>query len=145
MNAQHDKPNIETDLNHAIQKGEDIVFVTYSLLEDTGEKIKFALAKILEKYRRDDLFTPIYSCLKELMANSTKANAKKILIDEGIINNPGDPMEVVEKIRTILNERSLLEYGIKAKGKKLSTRTYLTAKDNSLTIKVINLGYTVIY
>ena len=133
-----EKRNIHSDLHDAVKKDGEIVFVTYSLLEDTEDHIKFVLAKILEKYRQEELFTPIYSCIKELIANSLKANAKKILMDEGKINNPEDLMEVVEKLRTILNEESLLEYGIKAKQKRLSTRTYFSIEKNNLVIKVVN-------
>ncbi len=133
-----EKRNIHSDLHEAVKKGGELVFVTYSLLEDTEEKIKFVLAKILEKYQQEELFTPLYSCIKELIANSTKANAKKILMDEGRIRNPRDPMEVVETLRSILNEEALLEYGIKAKEKKLSTRTYLRMEDGHLVISVVN-------
>ena len=72
------------------------------------------------------------------MSNAVKANAKKILIDEGIIKETDSMIEVVEKMRTILNESSLLEYGIKVKKKRLSTRIYLTAKKDILYISIIN-------
>ncbi len=133
-----EKRNIHSDFHEAVKKDGEIVFVTYALLEDTEDHLKFVLAKILEKYRQEELFTPIYSCIKELIANSLKANAKKILMDEGKIENPEDLMDVVEKLRTILNEESILEYGIKAKQKKLSTRTYFSIENNTLVIKVVN-------
>ncbi len=130
--------NIHSDLNEAVRKNSEIAFITYSLLEDTEEKIKFVLAKILEKHQQEELFTPLYSCIKELIANSTKANAKKILIDEGKIPNPEDLLDVVEKLRSILNEEALLEYGIKAKERKLSTRTYFRVEGGNLIISVVN-------
>ena len=123
---------------NAIDSNEDIVFVSYSGLEDTEEKIKFTLARILQKFNREEIFTPILSCIKELLANATKANAKKILIDEGIIQDPNNPVEVVHQVRSILNEESLLEYGIKAKEQGLSTRTYLKIYNNNLVIEVVN-------
>lgn len=128
----------QRDLITAIKNENDIVFVTYSALENTEEKIKFALAKILERHNREEIFTPIYSCIKELIANATKAIAKKILIDEGKISNPDDPVEVVKQIRSILNEEALLEYGLKAKTKNLSTRIYLRVHNKNLLIEVIN-------
>ena len=128
----------QTDIITAVQNESDIVFVTYSALEKTEERIKFAIAKILEKHDRVDLFTPVYSCIKELISNATKATAKKILIDDRIIQNPDDPVEVVKKVRSILNERSLLEYGLKAKKHRLSTRVYLKVYKRHLFIEVIN-------
>jgi hypothetical protein len=133
-----EQQTIHSALNDAIRKQNEIVIVTYSLLEDTEEKIKFTLAKILEKYQKEDIFTAVFSSIKELIANSTKANAKKILLEEGKINNPDDIMEVVEKMRTILNEDALLEYGIKAKSKKLSTRIHFYVANNQLNVRVIN-------
>ena len=128
----------QNEIITAVRNESDIVFVSYSALEKTEEKIKFALAKILEKHNRIDLFTPIYSCIKELISNATKANAKKILMEEGVIKNPDDTEEVVRKVRSILNEKSLLEYGIKAKQHKMSTRIYLKVYKKHLFIEVIN-------
>jgi hypothetical protein len=128
----------QNEIITAVRNESDIVFVSYSALEKTEEKIKFALAKILEKHNRIDLFTPIFSCIKELISNATKANAKKILIEEGKIKNPDDIEEVVRKIRSILNEKSLLEYGIKAKRHKMSTRIYLKVYKKHLFVEVIN-------
>lgn len=128
----------QNEIITAVRNESDIVFVSYSALEKTEEKIKFALAKILEKHNRIDLFTPIFSCIKELISNATKANAKKILMEEGVIKNPDDTEEVVRKVRSILNEKSLLEYGIKAKQHKMSTRIYLKVYKKHLFIEVIN-------
>ena len=128
----------QNEIITAVRNESDIVFVSYSALEKTEEKIKFALAKILDKHNRIDLFTPIFSCIKELISNATKANAKKILMEEGVIKDSDDTEEVVRKIRSILNEKSLLEYGIKAKQHKMSTRIYLKVYKKHLFIEVIN-------
>ncbi|HNX25075.1 MAG TPA: hypothetical protein PKG60_13590 [Spirochaetota bacterium] len=128
----------QNEIITAVKNENDMVFITYSVLEKTEEKIKFALAKILEKHNRFDLFTPVYSCIKELISNATKANAKKILIIEGDIKNLDDSADIVRKVRAILNERSLLEYGIKTKKYGLSTRVYLKVYKKHLSIEVIN-------
>ncbi len=129
---------IENRLTSAIEHGDEVIFISYSLLDRTEEKIQFALARILEKHEKEELFTPVYSCIKELIANANKANAKDILIREGAIERPDDILEVIEKVRQILNERSILEYGIKCKQYQLSTRTHMKADGKLLTIKVIN-------
>ena len=128
----------QTEILTALKNRSDLIFISYSGLEATEEKIKFALAKILERFRKEELFTPIVSCIKELIANATKANAKMILINEGKIKYSDDPAEVVKQIRSVLNEEALLEYGIKAKKNNLSTRTYLKLHGNNLIIEVIN-------
>lgn len=128
----------QTEILTALKNRSDLVFISYSGLEVTEEKIKFALAKILERFRKEELFTPIVSCIKELIANATKANAKMILINEGKIKYSDDSIEVVKQIRSVLNEEALLEYGIKAKKNNLSTRIYLKLHGNNLIIEVIN-------
>lgn len=138
METKPIQKEFKSGIDSAIDNSGDIVFISYSVLEDTEEKIKYALSKILEKFKREELFTPLYSCTKELISNATKANAKEILVQEGIIENPDDPFEVIQKIRTILNEKALHEYGIKAKKNRLSTRTYLKIDGDQLIIEVIN-------
>ncbi len=133
INKEH-----QDEIVTAVKNESDMVFITYSVLERTEEKIKFALAKILEKHNRFDLFTPVYSCIKELISNATKANAKKILNLEGEISDSDESSEIIRKVRSILNEKSLLEYGIKAKKHGLSTRVYLKVYKKHLAIEVIN-------
>jgi hypothetical protein len=128
----------QTEIMTAIKNNSELVFITYSDLENTEEKIKFALAKILEKFKRDEILTPVRSCIKELIANATKANAKMILISEGKIKDPDNQADVVRKVQGILNENALLEYGIKAKLHKLSTRVYMKVHSNNFIIEVIN-------
>lgn len=125
-------------IDNAIGNKSDIVFVSYSILDETDDKIRYTLQKILEDYDKEDWATPIYSAVRELVSNGLKANAKRILIDEGIIKDTDPVQEVVRKLRTILNERAVLEYGIKKKKKSLSTRVYFLFSAEGLIIKVIN-------
>lgn len=136
--AQATSQDIVHEILSAINRNQEIVFVSYSILDETEKNIQFALNKILERHNKSDLYTPVYSSLKELVANAIKANAKYILIEEGEIKDPDDIMEVVDKVRNILNEESLLLYGIKAKQYRLSTRIYLKPQTTRLTIEVIN-------
>ena len=138
MNKNEIEKKFKRDVITALNNENDIVFVTYSTTQSTEDKIIFTLAKILEQYQKEEILTPILSCIKELIANSTKANAKKILIEEGKIQNTDDPADVVKKIRSILNETALHEYGLKAKERRLSTRTYLKVQNHNLIIEVIN-------
>jgi hypothetical protein len=128
----------QTEIITAIKNRSDLVFITYSGLENTVDKIKYALAKILEQFKREEIFTPLLSCIKELIANAAKANAKSILINEKKITDPENMAEVVQKVQSVLNEEGLLEYGIKAKQYRLSARTYLKVHGNNLIIEVVN-------
>ncbi|TAL39774.1 MAG: hypothetical protein EPN93_00585 [Spirochaetes bacterium] len=130
--------NINPELLTAAKKGSEIVFISYATLSSTEDKIKFALLKLLEQFGKEELLTPVFSCIKELIANATKANAKHILVNEGVISDTDDVIAVVQKIRTILNEEALLAYGIKAKESRLTTRTYLRLHGDRLVVEVVN-------
>jgi len=138
MELQVQKTSIEPEIMNAINRGSEIVFISYSMMDSTEEKIKFTLAKILELKGKEEMLTPLFSCIKELISNSTKANAKQVLTNEGIISSSDDIIDVVKKVRTILNEEALLEYGLKSKQNRLSTRTYLRIKEDTLVIEVVN-------
>jgi hypothetical protein len=133
-----DDRHIYTEIDNAIKNKCDIVFISYSMLDETDEKIRYTVQKIMEKYDKEDWFTPVFSAIKELTANALKANAKKILMDEGVIKETDPVLEVVRKLRSILNERAVLEYGIKKKKKALSTRIYFRLLPGSVNIKIIN-------
>ncbi|MBN2042077.1 MAG: hypothetical protein JW864_18720 [Spirochaetes bacterium] len=130
--------DIYNAIDTAIGNKSDIVFVSYSILDETDEKIRYTLQKIMEEYNREDWITPVYSAVRELISNGLKANAKRILIDEGVIKDTDPVHEIVRKLRTVLNERAVLEYGIKKKKKSLSTRVYFLFSPEGLIIKVIN-------
>lgn len=130
--------DIYTEIDSAIDKRSDIVFISYSMLDDTDEKIRYTLQTILKRNYKEEWFTPIFSAIKELTANALKANAKRILIEEGVIKDTDPILEVVRKLRTILNERAVLEYGIKKKRKALSTRVFFKLMADGMIIKVIN-------
>jgi len=130
--------DIYTEIDSAIDKRSDIVFISYSMLDDTDEKIRYTLQTILKRNNKEEWFTPIFSAIKELTANALKANAKRILIEEGVIKDTDPVLEVVRKLRTILNERAVLEYGIKKKRKALSTRVFFKLMADGMSIKVIN-------
>lgn len=138
MQSEYKKLQHQNEIITAVDNENDIVFIVYSLMEKTEKNIRFALAKILEKHHRLDLFTPVYTCLKELITNAMKANVKRILIKEGEIKNPEDRTEALNKIRSILKKKQFLEYGLKAREHKLSTRIYLRTYKNNLFIEVIN-------
>jgi len=128
----------QAEILSAIEREDDIIFVTYSSLESTEEKLKFTLLKILEKFNKEDMFTPVFSCIKEMMSNAIKANAKYILLYEKQVSDPDNKSEVIKKLRSILNKKSILQYGIKSKHYHLTTRTYLKVYKNHLFVEVIN-------
>lgn len=119
------------------QKGE-VVIVAYSLLEKTENIVKYILYSTFQRHGRDELLDPVFSSLKELTTNAIKANIKKVLIDEGTIKDPGDKIAVVTAIKSVLNEKSLLEYGIRCMEQKLSMRLHITVDESQVVVRVID-------
>ena len=81
------EPKLKNRLDEAVKNNEEIVFVAYSLLEKFESGIKYVIGLSLPGGINDDLFSPIFTCVKELTTHAVKANLKRILINEGIIKN----------------------------------------------------------
>jgi hypothetical protein len=131
-------PQILTSINRILEKDGEIVVAAYSLLERTEDVARYILLRLFEKHGKTELLDPIFSSLKELTTNAIKANIKKLLMVEGKISDNSDPMSAVQAIKSVLNEKSLLEYGIKCWNNKLSIRIHFVLKNNNLIIKVID-------
>jgi len=84
------------------------------------------------------LLDPVFSSLKELTTNAIKANIKKVLIDEGTITDPDDPLAIVKGIKSVLNEKALLEYGIRCREHDLSMRLHLNIDDTKMVARIID-------
>lgn len=119
------------------QKDGEVVFISYAMLPKTESTICYLLNKVFPQ-NQNDYATPIFSCIKELATNSTKANIKNILLKEKNIANPFDKNEVLTKLKSILKDDILLEYGLKSKQYGLSTRIYMRKEENTLIIRIIN-------
>ncbi len=132
------EPKLKNRLDEAVKNNEEIVFVAYSLLEKFESGIKYVIGLSLPGGVNDDLFSPIFTCVKELTTNAVKANIKKVLINDGIIKNPSDLEETVAKTKSVLNERDMLEYAIKAKNYGLNVRIYIKIESGRLKVRVIN-------
>jgi hypothetical protein len=115
-----------------------VVVTAYSVLERTEEIARYILMKSFEKHGRPELLDPVFSSLKELTTNAIKANIKGLLFKEGKFEENSDPISVVQAIKSVLNERSLLEYGIKCWNSRLSIRIHFSLQKDRLVIRVID-------
>ena len=132
------EPKLKERLDKAVDSNEEVVFVAYSMLEKFEAGIKYVIGLCLKNGMDDDLFPPVFTCIKELTTNAVKANIKKVLINEGIIKNPDDAEETVRKTKAVLNERDMLKYALKTKENGLNVRIYIKRENGTLKIRVIN-------
>lgn len=92
------REQLERMTRDAIARNQVITFVTY-YLSDYGEMVLHAITDtLLKEYGREDLLDVVYTGIKELAMNATKANLKRIIIkDQGF--NPDDPAQYDECMR----------------------------------------------
>jgi hypothetical protein len=129
---------IKEKIDEILHKNGEIVLLAYALLESTESEIEYVIKHALKGHDTDNLYTPIYSCIKELTTNAIKANIKKVLIKEGAVKDPSIKTDIISAIKKVLNEKDMLKYGIKCKDYHLASRIYLKIEKDKLTIRVIN-------
>lgn len=95
---QMSKEQLAGVIDGALDRGQAVSLVTY-YLTDYGEMVLNMIAdRILSRYNRPELTDLIYTALKELVMNATKANLKRIIItEEGL--NPDDPEDYEKGMR----------------------------------------------
>ncbi|MFW5807773.1 MAG: hypothetical protein ACOC2H_06025 [Spirochaetota bacterium] len=130
-------PKVKSLLDATWEKKGEVVFIAYAMIDKTEQSIKYILNKAL-KDRNREYVVPLYSCIKELTTNSIKANIKQVLMMESEKDKPLTKEELLKRLKSILREDILLEYGIKTKEYGLSTRIYMREETDELIIRVIN-------
>ncbi len=108
---------IENDIEVAVASNRQINLISYALSEDMEKKLEAVIEKILSRFERLDLKSTIYTCIKELAINGTKANIKKIYFDELGIDEDNDEEydKGIKLFKEHFSEEWLYEYGKKAK------------------------------
>ncbi len=130
-------PKVKALIDSTWEKNGEVVFVAYAMIDKTEKSIQYILDKALTG-EKNEYAVPLYSCIKELTTNSIKANIKQVIIHEDGKDKELSKEEVLSKLKTILREDILLEYGIKTKEYGLSTRIYIRQESDTLIIRVIN-------
>lgn len=84
----------------------------YVINNDIEKKIEAAINMIFEKYNRIDIAGVIYTCVKELIINGTKANLKRVLFNKnGLdINDSTQYIKGMMEFRNALNEETYQTY-----------------------------------
>ncbi len=123
-----------------IDLGKKVVLITSFLSATMEKKLAFVIFKILCKYKKSDLHASLYSMIKELAINATKANAKKIFFDEHQITDENHPEYnlVSKKFKDSLTEDWIVTYGKKAKENMLLVCIVLEHSPSGLVLKVKN-------
>ena len=123
-----------------IEAGRRVVFVAYTLSNAMERQLDFVIAVILKKYDKADLQSTIYSCLKEIVVNATKANAKHVFFDENNLklDQPEEYKRGMEMIKEQLSEKWIDTYGAKCKERGFQVTIEFEHDEQGLRIWVRN-------
>lgn len=124
---------------------ERLVIKAYGFIPVTEYFMRDFVKKLMHKYGRLELSTPIAMIIKELTVNATKANFKRIIFSENKINmnNPEDYERGMKIFRDAISDRMSVEYGRKAKLARLNIHASFDFDRDRVIIEIRNnLGMT---
>ena len=123
-----------------INAGRKVVLVTYSLSEIMERQLDFVIAAILKFYERPALQSTLYTCLKEIVVNATRANAKKKFFDSQNlrIDDPEEYKRGNALMKEQMSEQWIEKYGGMAREADLRVTIAIEHEPAGLRAWVIN-------
>lgn len=127
-------------IDKLVENGHKISVITYSLPDDAEKKIDIIIEKILEKYGKQNLKSALYTAVKELAVNGTKANMKAIFFEENNwdMNDPSDYEVGTTKYKELFSEAWASEYGKKSARKGRYVKLTFTHSEDGFCVEVVN-------
>jgi hypothetical protein len=91
-------------LERILEEGKPFHIRFFIIDEDLERRIETAITRIFERYGKPDYSGVIYTCIKELIVNGTKANLKRILFEKRSlrIDNEDDYLKGMLEFRNYL-------------------------------------------
>ncbi|OHD57722.1 MAG: hypothetical protein A2014_11275 [Spirochaetes bacterium GWF1_49_6] len=129
-----------TSLDH-ILTGEKIFNIKFFIINDDIEKkVETAISMLCERYERPELPGIVYTCVKELMINGTKANLKRVLFEKNEINidNENQYIQGMMDFRNALNENAYHTYLGELKEKDLWINVKFEYNCTGIRIYIVN-------
>lgn len=128
------------EIKDAIAKGKKITLITYHLSEKMEKQIDSVVSLLLSHYNKAELQPTLYSLIKEMVVNGTKANAKHIFLQELNINSDveQDYHNGMIQMKEKLSEDFIIEYGQKAKTAGLDVKITFFHNDDGIRVEVTN-------
>lgn len=132
--------NIEKNLQIAINNGKIIRLISYAMSDDIEQKLDQVISSLLETYGHSDKKGMIYTSVKELAINGTKANLKRIFFEEQGLNIHDEEQyeKGIKLYKETMVEEKAIEYGKIAKRRGLYVRISFFHEKDGLRIEVIN-------
>ncbi len=127
-------------IKEAVSNEWKINHVSYSLNEKTEHQLDIILGKILAKYDKQDIKGSVYTCLKELAVNGTKANFKSSFfnINNVDVNNREEYIIGTAKFKKTLEKISNKDFGRMIYKNGYYVKISFEFSDKGLDILVLN-------
>ncbi|MBX7058362.1 MAG: hypothetical protein K1X75_09890 [Leptospirales bacterium] len=99
-------------IDDAVDRGQAVSVLTYYLTDYGEQVLNLAAERILSRYNRTELTDLVYTALKELVMNATKANLKRIILTEEGLNPdlPADYERGMKLFKESLPEKRIQQY-----------------------------------
>ncbi|MCB1173349.1 MAG: histidine kinase [Leptospiraceae bacterium] len=130
------------DLLAEIQESDAIHISTVDLAPETELRLELTLAILLEMYDHGEMLSTLYTCLKEILVNATRANAKEAWFKEqGLdIHNPEDFRQGMERLQDQYDEKWINRYGQLAREMGLEADINIDHSEDGISIEVRNVA-----
>lgn len=135
-----DSPVSEACIQEAVRAGRPIGVRFYALGRDTERVIEKILHGILDHREKMDLVAPVYTALKEMTINGSKANLKRIIFREHRLGFGSDEEyeRGMRKFRESLDEALVLDYARRGRKLGLKVEALFFYDQQHLRIEVVN-------
>jgi len=112
----------------------------YVINEDVEQKVETAIQTLLLFYNRQEYADVLYTCVKELMINATKANLKRVLFEMNHldIQNENHYLEGMLAFRNLLAEKSYHTFLPHLKERNYWVVVRMTHSPHGVKVEVIN-------
>ena len=111
--------DLQYDMEIIAENANEISIKTYRTSRHLEERVQEILKEILENYNKERLIPILYTVLKELIINATKANQKRVFFEENNfdIKNSEHYEIAIKQYKKIFNENMGELYAPKCKAK----------------------------
>ena len=102
----------QSSIKDILESGRAFNIRFFVINQDIEKKVETAINALFEHYENNEYAGVIYTCVKELMINGTKANLKRVLFEKKHVDfkNEKDYLQAMLEFRNTLNEGAYQGY-----------------------------------
>ncbi len=130
----------QATVQHLMESQQPFSLKFYVINEDIENKVATAIQTMFGFYNRQEYADVIYTCVKELMINATKANLKRVLFEMNHLDimNENHYLDGMLAFRNLLAERSYQTFLPHLKEKNYWVTIRFTHSPDGVKVEVIN-------